>query len=72
MAKAGLIVGITERDKDFAGSGVEGQKGADQTGEDQKPPVLDTEGATSIITHRDGPKRVWFRDGKEIGVENVG
>jgi hypothetical protein len=35
--------------------------------------TFSTEGATSVITHRDGgPKRIWFRDGKEIGVENVG
>ncbi len=33
---------------------------------------FDTEGATSVVTLRDGPKRVWFRDGKEIGVEDAG
>jgi hypothetical protein len=36
-------------------------------------PTFDKEGATSVVTHRDGGvKRVWFRDGKEIGFENVG
>jgi hypothetical protein len=34
--------------------------------------TIDTEGASYVVTHRDGtPKKVWFRDGKEIGVENV-
>jgi len=34
--------------------------------------AFDTEGATPIVTFRDGgPKRVWFRDGKEIGSEDV-
>lgn len=31
---------------------------------------FDTTGASYVITHRDGSaKKVWFRDGKEIGVE---
>jgi hypothetical protein len=34
--------------------------------------TIDTEGASYVVTHRDGgPKKVWFRNGKEIGVENV-
>jgi hypothetical protein len=64
-----------KKDKSFHGSGVEGQKGAGQGEEETegaKAPAFDKEGATSVITHRDGPKRVWFRDGKEIGVEDAG
>jgi hypothetical protein len=40
--------------------------------ETKKTVSFDTEGATSVVTLRDGPKRVWFKDGKEIGVEDVG
>ena len=116
MAKAGetKAVGTTSTGttKDFAGSGVEGQK--DPAGDpappaddpappaddpappadDPAPPaddphaappglfgedddefdsdIDDVEGATSVVTMRDGaPKRIWFRDGKEIGSEDV-
>lgn len=34
--------------------------------------TFDKTGATSVVTHRNGLKRVWFRDGKEIGVEDAG
>ena len=113
MAKAGQVDGITTKDKDFSGSGVEGQKATDQstgTGEPpaadppdqssgtEEPPAADPpdqstgtgepseadlfddiedvvipDKFTSVVTMRDGgPKRVWFRDGKEVGVEDVG
>lgn len=36
-----------------------------------KTGTFDKTGATSIVTHRDGLKRVWYRDGKEIGVEDA-
>lgn len=101
MAKAGQTKSTTTKDKDFAGSGVEGQKGQDaeqvtppvdpksgvpsvQTVAEpyekaspappaKKSPAFDTTGATYTITHRHGgPKKVWFRDGKEIGVEDAG
>lgn len=35
------------------------------------PLDFDKENATFVVTHRDGPKKVWFRDGKEIGVEDA-
>jgi hypothetical protein len=44
----------------------EPQKAEENTG------TFDKAGATSIVTHRDGLKRVWYRDGKEIGVEDAG
>jgi hypothetical protein len=61
MAKKGLVDGITEEteEKEFEGSGIEASKGFDKTG------------ANCVVTHRSGPKKVWFRDGKEIGVEDA-
>jgi len=47
--------------------------------EDTPPPEtevtvsFDTAGANHVVTLRDGKAvKVWFRDGKEIGVENAG
>jgi len=119
MSKAGSTKRtVTAKEKDFAGTGVEGQKGAGAKQDDkadtkpatpagdnakqedkadtnpappagdaakrddkvdtpapaaEKAPAFDTTGATYTITHRHGgPKKVWFRDGKEIGVEDAG
>lgn len=75
MAKAGATTAITENDKSFNGLGIEGQKDLSAAPTMAESPVLPlvTDGATSVISHRDGgPKRIWFRSGEEIGFENVG
>lgn len=69
MAQQGKADKVGTKEKNFAGTGIEGQKGADDSAE---APAFDTEGATCVVTHRDGLKRVWFRDGTEIGVEDAG
>jgi hypothetical protein len=55
--KTGKITSSAE--KPFKGNKVEKQKG------------LDTSGANCVITHRNGPKKAWYRDGHEIGVEDA-
>jgi hypothetical protein len=56
--------------KEFAGSGVEGQKGAPPAEEEK--PAFDKAGASSLVTMRGGkPCRIWFRAGKEIGAEDA-
>jgi hypothetical protein len=37
-----------------------------------EPGTFDKTGASCVVTHRGGPKRVWYRDCREIGVEDAG
>jgi hypothetical protein len=40
---------------------------------EESKPSFDKEGASSVVTMRDSKAvQVWFKDGKEIGVENAG
>lgn len=60
-----LVPDITTEERDEIWPSAKQDKSAPEA-----PATFDKDGATSIITMRDGqPTTVWFRDGKEIGAE---
>lgn len=73
------LTGLVEKAK-AAGAAAKAAR-ANKAVSGEEPPVkkveevatsFDTAGATHVVTMRNGkPVKVWFKDGKELGVEDV-